>query len=80
MTFSGKSPLTYPGAKTLARQDIVEILKCFGAETKGLCSPFMGGASVELHAARQGIEVHASDIPREILICSCDPRRLCASE
>ena len=58
---SGYSPLSYPGSKRLIRQDIVAILQQFGAEHLGLCSPFMGGASVELHAAKQGIEVHASD-------------------
>ena len=58
---TGRSPLTYPGAKTQIRQDVVGILKCFGAEYLGLCSPFMGGGAIELHAAMQNIEVNASD-------------------
>ena len=57
-----KSPLTYPGSKNLVRKQIVDILGSLGAESTGLCSPFMGGGSVELYAAAQGIEVNASDI------------------
>lgn len=56
-----KSPITYPGSKNLARKDIVGILQALGAESMGLCSPFMGGGSVELYAAAQGIEVNTSD-------------------
>ena len=56
-----KSPLTYPGSKNLVRNQIVELLQTLGADAIGLCSPFMGGGSVELYAAAQGIEVNASD-------------------
>ena len=78
-----KSPLTYPGSKNLVRKQIVEILGALGAEATGLCSPFMGGGSVELYAAAQGIEVNASDTFKPLVdfwkVLQSDPQHLAHS-
>ncbi|MBC6413341.1 MAG: DNA adenine methylase [Chromatiales bacterium] len=53
-----KSPLRYPGGKTRAvkaiRHYIPDDIDC-------LCSPFLGGASVELSCAADGIKVYGTD-------------------
>lgn len=53
-----KSPLRYPGGKSRAAENIYKLLP---PRLDRLCSPFVGGASVELVCAQQGIEVIAYD-------------------
>lgn len=54
-----KSPLRYPGGKSRA---IKEIMQYFPDGLDTLCSPFLGGGSIELALASKGIEVYAYDI------------------
>ena len=54
-----KSPLRYPGGKTRA---VKHILPHFPNNIKELCSPFVGGGSIELALATEGIRVYAYDI------------------
>jgi DNA adenine methylase len=57
---SRKSPLRYPGGKSKARAQILELIP---PGTEELASPFLGGGSVEIAAANlRGIRVHAYDI------------------
>jgi len=50
-----KTPLRYPGGKSRAVKTILE----FVPEDCGeLCSPFLGGGSVELALAEKGVKVH----------------------
>ena len=60
-----KSPLRYPGGKTRA---VKHILPYFPQDMKELCSPFLGGGSIELALASKGVKVHAYDI-FEPLVC-----------
>ena len=60
-----KSPLRYPGGKTRA---VKHILPHFPEDMKELCSPFLGGGSIELALASKGVKVHAYDI-FEPLVC-----------
>lgn len=53
-----KSPLRYPGGKSRAVQQIVEL---FPPDLDTLASPFLGGGSVELACAAQGVRVHGYD-------------------
>ena len=53
-----RSPLRYPGGKSRA---VAVIKEHFPKNLKTLCSPFLGGASVELACAREGIKVYAAD-------------------
>ena len=53
-----KSPLRYPGGKSRA---VKQILKLLPPELDRLCSPFVGGGSVELACAARGVEVRAYD-------------------
>ncbi len=55
---STKSPLRYPGGKSFAVDKIREYIP---PGTKSLVSPFLGGGSVELSCAADGIEVYSSD-------------------
>ena len=53
-----KSPLRYPGGKTRA----VDIIRQYiPHDTKKLCAPFLGGGSVELSCAADGIKVYGAD-------------------
>lgn len=54
-----KSPLRYPGGKTRA---VKYILPLFPEDMEELCSPFVGGGSIELALASKGVNVHAYDI------------------
>ena len=58
MPDSRRSPLRYPGGKSravgLIRQHIPE-------GVPAICAPFLGGGSVELDCAADGIDVHGSD-------------------
>ena len=53
-----KSPLRYPGGKSRAVKQVMTLLPP-GLES--ICSPFVGGASIELAVASQGIRVHGYD-------------------
>ncbi|BBM89527.1 DNA adenine methylase [Spirochaetota bacterium] len=53
------SPLRYPGGKSRA---IREILPMIPEDTTVLCSPFLGGASIELACTVKGIRVKGYDI------------------
>ncbi len=53
-----KSPLRYPGGKSRAVKEIYNLLP---SGLDRMCSPFAGGASVELACAQQGIQVSAYD-------------------
>lgn len=53
-----KSPLRYPGGKSRAVKQILNLLP---PDLTRLCSPFVGGGSVELALAANGVEVYAYD-------------------
>lgn len=54
-----RSPLRYPGGKSRA---ISHILPLIPKETKVVCSPFVGGASIELACAVRGMQVRGYDV------------------
>ena len=54
-----KTPLRYPGGKSRA---IEHILPLIPEDITELCSPFLGGGSVELAVAERGTTVYAYDI------------------
>jgi DNA adenine methylase len=54
-----KSPLRYPGGKSRATNTIYKLIP---KDTKVICSPFMGGGSLEITCANNGIKVYAYDI------------------
>ena len=53
-----KSPLRYPGGKSRA---VKQILSYFPENITTVCSPFLGGGSIELALAQKGIKVYAYD-------------------
>ncbi|MDD9883104.1 MAG: DNA adenine methylase [Gammaproteobacteria bacterium] len=55
---TAKSPLRYPGGKSRAVNCILDLLP---PDIERLCSPFIGGGSVELALAARGIQVFAYD-------------------
>ena len=55
---STSTVLRYPGGKTQAVETIREY---FPDDITALCSPFLGGASIEIACAADGIEVYGSD-------------------
>ncbi len=59
-----KSPLRYPGGKSRAVKQILELLP---TNIVRLCSPFVGGGSVELALAARGVEVYAYDAFRPLV-------------
>ena len=54
-----KTPLRYPGGKSRAVRHILPLIP---EDITELCSPFLGGGSVELAVAARGTPVHAYDI------------------
>lgn len=54
-----KSPLRYPGGKSRA---IKEIMQYFPVGLDTVCSPFLGGGSIELALASKGVEVYGYDV------------------
>ncbi len=54
-----RSPLRYPGGKSRA---VSQILPLIPNETEVVCSPFVGGASIELACVAAGLEVKGYDI------------------
>jgi DNA adenine methylase len=61
-----KSPLRYPGGKSRA---VKHILPLFPAGVSKVVSPFMGGGSVEINLANQGINVFAYDKFSPLIFC-----------
>ena len=55
---SSKSLLRYPGGKSRGAKQIFEFIP---ADTKEICSPFLGGGSVELICANNGMRVYGYD-------------------
>lgn len=55
-----KSPLRYPGGKSRAVELILDILPL--TQINEICSPFLGGASIELACVSQGIKVYGYDV------------------
>ena len=54
-----KTLLRYPGGKSRAVKHILPLLP---EDCRELCSPFLGGGSVELAAAERGIQVYGYDL------------------
>jgi DNA adenine methylase len=59
LLLSNKSLLRYPGGKTRA---IDIITQYFPKGIKEICSPFLGGASIELFVAASGVKVYGYDV------------------
>ncbi len=55
-----RSPLRYPGGKSRALKKIIDAY--IPLDLKRLCSPFMGGGSIEIALASSGVKVFAYDI------------------
>ena len=55
---SSRSPLRYPGGKSRA---VAQLLPFFPEQPGELCSPFIGGGSLELALAARGWRVHGYD-------------------
>ena len=55
-----KTPLRYPGGKSRAVKKILPYIQDLGGGE--LCSPFLGGGSVELACAAEGMTVHGYDL------------------
>lgn len=53
-----RSPLRYPGGKSRAVKHIVPY---FPEDIRELCSPFLGGGSIELALAERNVEVYGYD-------------------
>jgi len=54
-----KTPLRYPGGKSRA---VKHILPLIPEDCGELCSPFLGGGSIELAVAERGTRVHGYDV------------------
>jgi len=59
-----KTPLRYPGGKSRA---VKTILPYIPADCKEMCSPFIGGGSIELAVASRGTSVYGYDAFRPIV-------------
>ena len=64
MPQTSKSPLRYPGGKSRAVAAIMDLIP---AGTKKLCSPFIGGGSIELACSAAGIRVYGADAFKPIV-------------
>ncbi len=60
-----RSPLRYPGGKSRA---VPMIIDNYIREQKTLCSPFVGGGSIELTLAKRGTKVYAYDAFKPLVI------------
>ncbi len=63
-----KTPLRYPGGKSRA---VKHILPLIPEDCEELCSPFLGGGSVELAVAGRGTPVHAYDVFEPLVVLEC---------
>lgn len=59
-----KSLLRYPGGKTRAVQKIVKYIP---KDVTEILSPFLGGGSIELYLASNGIKVYGCDLFKELM-------------
>jgi len=59
-----RSPLRYPGGKSRAARQIFRFIP---KETKAICSPFLGGGSLELYCISHGIKVYGYDNFRPLI-------------
>lgn len=59
-----KSPLRYPGGKSRAVKILLDLIP---SDTKNLCSPFMGGGSLELACASLGVRVFGYDLFKPVV-------------
>ena len=55
-----KTPLRYPGGKSRAVEKIMPYIR--NLDCGELCSPFLGGGSIELKCAEEGMTVHGYDL------------------
>ena len=55
-----KTPLRYPGGKSRAVETIMPYIR--NLDCGELCSPFLGGGSIELKCAEEGMVVHGYDL------------------
>ena len=55
-----KTPLRYPGGKSRAIDVIMPHIRSL--DCGELCSPFLGGGSIELKCAEEGMVVHGYDL------------------
>jgi len=55
-----KTPLRYPGGKFRAVETIMPYIR--NLDCGELCSPFLGGGSIELKCAEEGMTVHGYDL------------------
>ena len=55
-----KTPLRYPGGKSRGVEIIVPYIR--NLDCGELCSPFLGGGSIELKCAEEGMTVHGYDL------------------
>jgi len=55
-----KTPLRYPGGKSRAVETIMPYIR--DLDCGELCSPFLGGGSIELKCAEEGMTVHGYDL------------------
>ena len=55
-----KTPLRYPGGKSRAVETIMPYIR--DLDCGELCSPFLGGGSIELKCAEEGMVVHGYDL------------------
>jgi len=55
-----KTPLRYPGGKSRAVETIMPYIR--DLDCGELCSPFLGGGSIELQCAEEGMVVHGYDL------------------
>lgn len=55
-----KTPLRYPGGKSRAVETIMPYIR--NLDCGELCSPFLGGGSIELKCAEEGMTVHGYDL------------------
>jgi site-specific DNA-adenine methylase len=60
-----KSPLRYPGGKSRAIDVIMPYIR--NLDCGELCSPFLGGGSLELACAAEGMTVHGYDINQPLV-------------
>ncbi|WP_375624887.1 MULTISPECIES: DNA adenine methylase [unclassified Bartonella] len=60
-----KSPLRYPGGKSRA---VPMIINNYIRKRKTVCSPFVGGGSIELTLAKRGTRVYAYDAFKPLVI------------
>lgn len=65
-TLSSKPTTWYPGSKGSATKKIVSMIP---RKTKEIVSPFIGGGSIELVLASQGVKVYAYDKQQDLANC-----------